>query len=92
MKKVPKTIQRVEKLLYLPSAPCFQGLKMPFRSVLALFRASFGPPTGPTTTFSTAWIVLGTSPRTVEIHISRLGLLILLPLYAPPQHVGIGRR
>jgi hypothetical protein len=28
---------------------------------LALFRASFGPPTGPTTTFSTAWGVLGIS-------------------------------
>ena len=47
--------QRVEKLLRALSWPRF-GARIPrFCSVLASFLGSLGPPTGPTTCFSTGW-------------------------------------
>jgi len=48
-----KTQQRVEKLLRAHFCPRFRGRIRRFRSVLVSFSGSLGPPTGPTTTFST---------------------------------------
>src|SRR5215217_6826450 len=58
--KLPRTHQRVEKLLRALLCLRFGGRIRRFRSVLDLFSGSLGEPTGPTTTFSTGWHLLST--------------------------------
>src|SRR5215207_2918712 len=54
--------QPVEKLLRALLCPRFGDGIRRFRSVLDLFSRSLGEPTWPTTTFSTRWGVLRSSP------------------------------
>src|SRR5215213_11112207 len=58
---LPRRPQPVEKLLRALYCPRFRGRIRCFRRVLALFSGSLGPPTGPTTTFSTGCPISGNS-------------------------------
>jgi hypothetical protein len=56
--RLPRSRQRVEKLLRAHMCHRFEGRIGRLRNVLDVFSGTLGEPTGPTTTFSTGWRIL----------------------------------